>query len=137
MSKEKSPLFKIIDSINWDKDSDMISEYNDSDYIPYMVNKGMSMGIDTYYHSEMMNRYSFLDKTLQYKYYLYSVKKKKRYNPWAKKLVTTDEIKVIAEYYNISLRKAKDYESLVSSQDLYEMKKYLDPGGFKKEPKKE
>lgn len=132
MSKEKSPLFKIIDSINFDKDFDMISDFNDSDYVPFMINKAMSMGVDTHLPAQEMNLRASLDKTIQYKYYLYSVRKKKRFNPWAKKLQTTDKVKIIAEYYDISLKKAKDYENLVSSEDLKNMKTYLDKGGVKK-----
>ena len=132
MSKEKSPLFKIIDSINFDKDFDMISDFNDSDYVPFMINKAMSMGVDTHLSAQEMNLRASLDKTLQYKYYLYSVRKKKRFNPWVKKLQTSDKAKIIAEYYDISLRKAKEYENLVSSEDLKNMKKYLDKGGVKK-----
>lgn len=132
MSKEKSPLFKIIDSINFDKDFDMISDFNDSDYVPFMINKAMSMGVDTHLPAQEMNLRASLDKTLQYKYYLYSVRKKKRFNPWVKKLQTSDKAKIIAEYYDISLRKAKEYENLVSSEDLKNMKKYLDKGGVKK-----
>jgi len=132
VSKEKSPLFKIIDSINFDKDFDMISDFNDSDYVPFMINKAMSMGVDTHLPAQEMNLRASLDKTIQYKYYLYSVRKKKRFNPWAKKLQTTDKVKIIAEYYDISLKKAKDYENLVSSEDLKNMKKYLDKGGVKK-----
>lgn len=132
MSKEKSPLFKIIDSINFDKDFDMISHFNDSDYIPFMINKAMSMGVDTHLSAQEMNLRASLDKTIQYKYYLYSVRKKKRFNPWVKKLQTSDKAKIIAEYYDISLRKAKEYENLVSSEDLKNMKKYLDKGGVKK-----
>lgn len=132
MSKEKSPLFKIIDSINFDKDFDMISDFNDSDYLPFMINKAMSMGVDTHLPAQEMNLRASLDKTIQYKYYLYSVRKKKRFNPWVKKLQTSDKAKIIAEYYDISLRKAKEYENLVSSEDLKNMKKYLDKGGVKK-----
>lgn len=132
MSKEKSPLFKIIDSINFDKDFDMISDFNDSDYVPFMINKAMSMGVDTHLSAQEMNLRASLDKTIQYKYYLYSVRKKKRFNPWVKKLQTSDKAKIIAEYYDISLRKAKEYENLVSSEDLKNMKKYLDKGGVKK-----
>jgi len=132
VSKEKSPLFKIIDSINFDKDFDMISDFNDSDYLPFMINKAMSMGVYTHLPAQEMNLRSSLDKTIQYKYYLYSVRKKKRFNPWAKKLQTSDKAKIIAEYYDISLRKAKEYENLVSSEDLKNMKKYLDKGGVKK-----
>lgn len=132
MSKEKSPLFKIIDSINFDKDFDMISDFNDSDYVPFTINKAMSMGVDTHLSAQEMNLRASLDKTIQYKYYLYSVRKKKRFNPWVKKLQTSDKAKIIAEYYDISLRKAKDYENLVSSEDLKNMKKYLDKGGVKK-----
>lgn len=132
MAKEKSPLFKIIDSINFDKDFDMISEFNDSDYVPFMINKAMSMGVDTHLNAQEMNLRTHLDKTLQYKYYLYSVRKKKRFNPWVKKLQTTDKAKIIAEYYDISLKKAKEYENLVTSEDLKNMKNYLDKGGVKK-----
>lgn len=130
--EKKSSLFTVIDSINFDKDFDLVNQFNEHIYVPFLINKAMSMGPDTHLHAQEMNLVSFLDKTIQYKYYLYSVRKKKRYNPWVKKLQTSDKAKIIAEYYDISLRQARDYEKLVSSEDLKNMIKYLDKGGVKK-----
>jgi len=132
MSNTNSPLFTIINSINWDKDADLIHEYNESDYVPFLVNRGMSMNPDTVLYAQDMNLSPNLDRILQYKYYLYSVRKKKRYSSWAKKIKVDDNMKIISEYYGISIKKAKECSDMISSEDLDHMKSYLEKGGVKK-----
>ena len=54
------------------------------DYVPFVINKGMSQSIDTVIFANEMNKVPWLDPELQYKFLLNSVSKKKRYTKWTK-----------------------------------------------------
>lgn len=125
-------LGDILNSINVGKDTDLINEYTKSDYVPFLINRGMSFYPDTILHANTMNEYSHLDKDLQYKYYVYSVRKKKRFAKWISSSKPSEKVKIISEYYKISLKKAKSIVDLISKEDLIKMKEFLDPGGTKK-----
>jgi hypothetical protein len=124
-------LGDVLNSINVTKDADLINEYNKSDYVPFLINRGMSFYPDTILHANTMNEYSLLDKELQYKYYIYSVRKKKRFTKWLSSSKPPEKLKIIANYYKISLKKAKSIVDMISKEDLLKMKQFLDPGGVK------
>jgi hypothetical protein len=88
----------------------------------------MSAYIDTLFVANEMNRFHFLDKGIQYKYYLKVIKKKRRYEPWLKS-IEDDNISAIKEYYNYSDKKAKAVLDLLSVDHLTEIKKSLYKGG--------
>ena len=114
-----------LNSINSNKND--LSE-NISEYSPFIINKCMSGYIDTLMQSNEMNRYHFLDKDIQYQYYLYGVRKKKRFSPWIKS-IRSDRISIIKEYYNYSDRKAKIVSKILSDSNIESIKKILYKGG--------
>jgi hypothetical protein len=104
-----------------------LSEHIDQ-YPPFIINKCMSAYIDILFFSNELNRFYFLDKDIQYKYYLKVIRKKKRYEPWLKS-TEDDNISAIKEYYNYSDKKAKAVLDLLSVDHLTEIKKSLYKGG--------
>ena len=81
----KHELKDWLNSINFTKenlieDPDMISSYP-----PYIINRCLSGHLDTVLFANEMNRYSNLDKDLQYSFLLYTLRKRKRFSPWLKK----------------------------------------------------
>lgn len=125
-------LGDILNSINLNKDTDLIDEYNKSDYVPFLINRGMSFFPDTILHANEMNINSHLDRDMQYKYYLYAVRKKKRFSKWLSNKKPNEKILIISEYYKISLNKAKSISDMITSEDIQNMKKHLDTGGMRK-----
>jgi hypothetical protein len=125
-------LGDILNSINLTKDADLIDDYNKSDYVPFLINRGMSFFPDTILHSNEMNINSHLDRDLQYKYFLYSVRKKKRFSKWLSNKKPSENISLISEYYGISLSKAKSIADILSADDIKEIKNKLDTGGVRK-----
>lgn len=78
-----------------------------------------------------MNKRPFLDKSIQYGFYLYSIKPKKRYTKWSKQ--TKDEsLQLIQKHYNISLEKAQTYLQILTEEQIEEIKRLSDHGGMKK-----
>jgi len=121
----KLKLSDWLNSVNSNKTD--LSEYIDQ-YSPFIINKCMSANIDTLFFANELNRFHFLDKDIQYKYYLKVIKKKRRYAPWLKS-VEDDNISAIKEYYNYSDKKAKAVLDLLSIDHLTEIKKFLYKGG--------
>ena len=102
--------FDYVNSINFTKKNLMKNTANDElaekDYVPFLTNKTLSYITDTLLYANEMNRYHFLDKRLQYEFYLNSIRKKKRFAKWAK-ADDNDEVMMVQEYFKFSPQKAK------------------------------
>ena len=102
--------FDYVNSINFTKKNLMKNTANDElaekGYAPFLTNKSLSYFTDTILYANEMNRYHFLDKKLQYEFYLNSLRKKKRFAKWAK-AEDNDEVIMISEFYKYSPQKAK------------------------------
>ncbi len=103
-----------------------VSESQISQYNPFMVNRGLSNGIDTIVHAYMMDQYgSKLPKDMQYDYMYHAVRKGKRYNSWAKE-PKYDSIDMIMEIYDLSKQKAIDVLQRLTEQDLSELTEWFE-----------
>ena len=102
--------FDYVNSINFTKKNLMKNTANDElaekDYVRFLTNKSLSYFTDTLLYANEMNRYHFLDKRLQYEFYLNSIRKKKRFAKWAK-ADDNDEVMMVQEYFKFSPQKAK------------------------------
>ena len=79
-------------------------------------------------HVNEMNRFYNLDNLLQYQYFLYSIRKSKRFSPWNKKSTDSD-LELVKQFYGYSNEKAKVALSLLSKEKLEVIKAKLDTGG--------
>ena len=77
-----------------------------------------------------MNKYSFLDKDLQYSFYLNTLWKKKRFSPWLRKDKVTD-LEIIKQYYGYSNDKASQALKILTPEQISFIKQRLDTGGMK------
>jgi len=122
-------LSDILNSINQTKvnliDSEKISE---KDYVPFVVNKCLSYFPDTIFYSNQMNRMSFLDKKMQYDYYIHSISKRKRFSKWIKPEENSD-IEIIKEVYGYSDARAREVVDLVPMDKLKDL---VQKGGQKR-----
>lgn len=114
-------LSQILNSINFTKDPDLIHEYNQSDYVPWVINKAMSQHPDTILHANEINLRPNTPKLQQYKYYCNSVTKKKRFGKWLKCQKNPD-IVALQQYLNINYRKASEMFPLLSTEELERIK---------------
>ncbi len=128
MSKDSDlKIFDILNDISYTKigtiNEDTISQYN-----PYMVNRWLSMSIDTIMYAQEMNCNAHLPKDMQYDYYFHAIKKNKRFFKYIKH-TKQDLIDVISEYHGCSDKKAKELLRLFSESDIEYMKSKLNRGG--------
>src|SRR6185312_3652532 len=128
-----------LNAINFDK-TNIIEESDDpqfaeNQYNPYIVNRILSFFPDCIFFVQDMNEYPMLDKRMQFDYYLYSIRKKKRFHPWLKK-EEDENVKNVAKYFDISLRIAQDYVKLLTDNQLEEIKNSTSEGGVVKKVNK-
>lgn len=121
--------FDWLNSIN-DSKVNLINEdpLCEKNYLPYMVNRGLSYFPDTILLANEMNRYGFLDKKLQYEFHLNSVSKRKRFSKWSKKEDSAN-IALVKEYYNVSQPKAEEILSILTDEQLQCIAKVQSKGG--------
>jgi len=97
-------------------------------YPAYVVNKCLSGHIDCIMYANEMNRYPSLDNDLQYNFYLYSIRKSKRFAPWDKKQ-TDNDLELVKQFYGYSTDKARDALKLLNKGQLEVIKSKLQVGG--------
>ena len=100
------------------------------DYAPYIINRCLSGNIDSILFVNEMNKYSFLDKDMQYNFFIHSVRKSKRFSPWAKKS-TNPDLDIVKQYYNYSTEKAEQALKLLSKEEIQVIRSKLSVGGIK------
>jgi len=106
--------FDFVNSINHTKKNLMEEDPScESAYVPFVTNRALSYFTDTLLYSNEMNRYHHLDHRLQFDYLINSIRPRKRYSKWAKS-DESEDLKMIADYYGVSIPKARQALSLLS-----------------------
>ena len=118
-----------LNSINFNKNN-LIEEDPDaiSSYPPYIINRCLSGHLDTVLFANEMNKYSNLDKDMQYSFFLYTLRKRKRFSPWLKK-EQVDDLDLVKKHYGYSNEKAKVVVSLLTKTQLEYIRNKHDMGG--------
>jgi hypothetical protein len=109
----------------------MLDTQTEKAYAPYVVNRCLSYFPDTLLHANEMNRLNFLDKRVQYDYYLRSIRARKRFSKWLKKEESSD-IDLIKQYYGYSDKRAREALRILTPEQIKSIKKELDTGGSRK-----
>ena len=120
-----------LNSINFNKNN-LIEEDPEaiSSYPPYIVNRCLSGHLDTVLFANEMNKYSNLDKDMQYSFFLYTLRKRKRFSPWLKK-EQVDDLDLVKKHYGYSNEKAKVAVSLLTKPQIETIRNQHDMGGKK------
>ena len=118
-----------LNSINFNKDN-LIEENPEaiSSYPPYIINRCLSGHLDTVLFANEMNKHSNLDKDMQYSFFLYTLRKRKRFSPWLKK-EQVDDLDLVKKHYGYSNEKAKVAVSLLTKTQLEYIRNKHDMGG--------
>jgi|SRR6056300_659714 hypothetical protein len=124
--------FDFVNSASYSKE-DLIRESDNPElaektYAPFLTNKAFSYHVDTIMYANEMNMRSALENQLAFDYYLNSIRPQKRFAKWIKK-DTSDNLEVVKEYYQYNYEKAEHALSLLSQEQLIELKKRLEKGG--------
>ena len=119
-----------LNSINFTKED--LSE-DIKTYPPYIINRCLSGHVDCIMFANEMNKYHFLDKDMQYSFYLNSLRKKKRFSPWIRKDNIKD-LECVKKYYGYSNEKAYQTLKILTKEQIDFIKQRLETGGKNGKP---
>tara|TARA_S200002703_G_scaffold3562_1_gene5088 strand:- start:1097 stop:1501 length:405 start_codon:yes stop_codon:yes gene_type:complete len=127
---DRYPLKDYLNTINQTKKNLMDGDDPawEKNYPPFIINKCMSQHMDTIIFANEMNRYSSLDKKMQYDFFINTVRPRKRFSPWGKKEKVKD-LELVKEFYGYSTEKAMQALRVLSSNQLEIIRDKLNKGG--------
>ena len=123
-------LKEYLNAINHNKEPlmDTEDEVWEKKYLPFVVNRCISPFLDTIMLVNEMNRLHHLDKKLQFDFLLNSIRTRKRFAPWLK-ANKIDDLEYVKEFYGYSNAKAKSALTILTSEQVKEIKTSLNKGG--------
>ena len=118
-----------LNSINFTKEN-LIEDDPEAikSYPPYIVNRCLSGHLDTILFANEMNKYSNIDKDLQYSFLLYTLRKRKSFSPWLKK-EQIENLDLVKKHYGYSNEKARIAVNLLTKTQIEHIRNKHDMGG--------
>ena len=122
--------FEYANAINYTKKNIMVDDLAEKAYLPYMMNRQLSYFPDTVLAANEMNRNHHLDNRLQFDFFINIIRKRKRFSKWFKpeQISDLDAVKI---YYGYSNEKARQIITLLSTEQINELKHKVAKGGRK------
>ena len=125
-----SSPFDYVTAINYSKKNMIVDEESEKAYLPYMTNRSLSYFQDTVAVANAMNQYHILDNKLQFDFLINIVRKRKRFSKWIKPEIVSD-LDVVKEYYGYSNDKAKQALTILTTENLNDIRIRISKGGRK------
>ena len=122
--------FEYCNAINYTKKDIMIDDVAEKAYSSYMVNRQLSYFPDTVLAANEMNRNHHIDNRLQFDFFINIVRKRKRFSKWFKPELISD-LDAVKKYYGYSNEKARQVLTLLSTEQINELKNKVAKGGRK------
>lgn len=129
LSDKLSP-YSFLNEINGTKNDIMVDDIAEKQYVPYMVNRTLSYFQDTVLIANELNKYHHLDNKLQFHFLINIVRKRKRFTKWFKPQIESD-LDVVKEYYGYNTKKAQQALTLLTPDQLKQLKYKVRKGGRK------
>lgn len=127
---EKMNPFDYLNAINSTKKDIMVDDISEKDYNAFIINRGLSYFADTILYANEMNRLHHLDGRLQFDFFINIIRKRKRFSKWFKPEHISD-LDVVKKYYGYSNEKARQVLTLLSTENINELKHKVAKGGRK------
>tara|TARA_R100000231_G_scaffold21959_1_gene21075 strand:- start:293 stop:670 length:378 start_codon:yes stop_codon:yes gene_type:complete len=122
--------FEYLNAINMTKENIMVDDITEKAYNSFIVNRSLSYFNDTVLYANEMNVNHHIDNRLQFDFFINIVRKKKRFSKFMKP-ETVSDVEAVKEYYGYSNEKAKSALTLLTSDQINELKKKVYKGGRK------
>ena len=117
-----------VNAINYNKKDIMVDDIAEKEYNPYIINKALSFFPDTILFANEMNKYHHLDHRLQFDFFINIIRKKQRFSKWLKPS-EVENLQLIKDCYGYSNEKAKSVLTLLSNEQIDELKRRMNKGG--------
>lgn len=122
--------FDYVRDITQEKKNLIVDEDTEKAYNPFLVNRALSYHRDCIMFSNEMNVQNHIDKKLQNDFLLNTVRSYKRpYSKWFKHEINED-VEYIAKYFGISMKQAREYLTILSKEQIQEIKQKTITGGL-------
>jgi hypothetical protein len=112
--------FTFLDAICYSK-ADMFNDTTAKEYIPFIINKGLSNFSDVILYANDVNIWHEMPKRHQFEYLKHSIPKKKRFSKWPKKTKDAD-VDAIAKVYECNARRAAEMLEILTPPQLKEIR---------------
>ena len=129
--------FDFINAINNSKrdlfvdDNGVFVDHSDSEYVKFIINRQFSYFADTIMFANAANiNLNNVPNHSHFDFYRFGIPRSKRFCKWSKKTIT-DQVTMIAKYYNVSLEKAEQYIKILSKDQIETITRITDHGGTK------
>ena len=122
--------FEFLNAINYSEKDIMVDDLSEKSYNGYMVNRGLSYFNDTVLLANEMNRYHHLDSKLQFDFLINTIRKRKRFSKWLKP-EESEAVEAVKEYYGYNDEKARQALTLLSNEQINELRLRVYKGGRK------
>jgi len=122
--------FEYANAINYTKKNIMIDDITEKSYNPFMINRQLSYFPDTVLAANEMNRNHHLDNRLQFDFFINIIRKRKRFSKWFKPEQISD-LDVVKKYYGYSNEKAHQVLTILTTDQINELKRKVMTGGRK------
>lgn len=122
--KEKSLLFDFLNSI-MEKKSYVLDDHPDGlkDYVPYVINRGVSLFPDTVMYANDMNMMPHLSPKMQYDYYYHGIRKGRRFSKWPKRMAWSEDVKMIMKLYKYNHKRAEEILDILTKEELADLRR--------------
>jgi len=109
----------------------MVDDEIEKQYIPFVINRGISQSLSDVPYTYKMNLYCDLPKKMQYDYYFHALKAGKRYEKWGKE-EKYNKLEYIIQYYKCSKQKAIGIINRLSEDQVNQIERRLTSFGGRK-----
>ena len=122
--------FEYTTAINYSKKNIMIDDIAEKAYNPFLINRSLSYFHDTVLAANEMNINHHIDNRLQFDFFINIIRKRKRFSKWFKPEQISD-LEIVKEYYGYSNEKARQVITLLSTEQINELRTKVAKGGRK------
>ena len=122
--------FEYANAINYTKKDIMIDDIAEKSYNSFMINRQLSYFPDTVLAANEMNRNHHADNRLQFDFFINIIRKRKRFSKWFKPEQISD-LDVVKKYYGYSNEKAHQVLTILTTDQINELKRKVMTGGRK------
>ncbi|MCI2235148.1 DNA polymerase clamp loader subunit A, partial [Escherichia coli] len=92
---------------------------------PFMTRRGLAQSKDTLVTAQQMNKLHAVTPWMQWSYAFHTIPARKRYDKWSKKGPIDPDVKLLSEYFYISMEKASEYVRFLPKEVLAEIREKM------------
>jgi len=123
-------FFDFLNAINTTK-KDLLKEdpLSEKEYVPFMINRGLSYFPDTIMYANEINKHAGIPKNWQFDFYRIGIPARKRFSKWSKKDQNSEDIQLVMNVYNYSAEKAARALEILTEEQVTTLRESNSKGG--------